>query len=88
VTGLRQQTGAFLPPAKQHHFPTESASLPRMFFRASLPAQQHHFFKGSLPALRPLMLHSALRAPMLFGALRLVSLIGGRLMTNVVSSLG
>jgi len=28
---------------RQHHFPTKSASLPRMVFRASLPAEQHHF---------------------------------------------
>jgi hypothetical protein len=47
----------FLAHKRQHHFPTKSASLPRMVFRASLPAQQHHFFKGSLPALR-LMFYS------------------------------
>jgi len=56
---------------RQHHFPTKSASLPGMHFPASLPrASEPHFFKRSLPALRPGMNLPALRPPMIFGALR------------------
>ena len=72
VTGLCQQTGSFclLARKRQHHFPTQSASLPRMFLRASLPrASETHFYKGSSPALRPLMLLSALRPGTVFAGI-------------------
>jgi len=44
-----------LPRASAHHFPTKSASLPRMFFRASLPGM---LFPASLLLFA---LHSAQR---------------------------
>jgi len=42
VTGLRQQTGSFLPPAKQHHFP--GCFSGHHFLGCS---SQHHFSEAS-----------------------------------------
>jgi hypothetical protein len=65
LIGLRYQTGSILPPGA-----LAPASLPRMILRASLPrASEPHFYKGSSPALRPLMLLSALRPGTVFAGI-------------------